>query len=89
MSRSPASGHHRLMGHHTSHAAKALISQGHQGTNRWLLSLEENGPCPGRHGPGETLASRDRQTAASGRAAASLPACHPLWQLLFVLFHRG
>lgn len=39
--------------------------------------------------PGETLASRDRQTAASGRVAASLPARHPLWQLLFVLLQRG
>lgn len=39
--------------------------------------------------PGKTLAFRGRQTAASRRVSALLPARHPLWQHLFVLLCRG
>lgn len=44
---------------------------------------------PGKCGPWKTLAFRGKQTAASGRVCASLPARHPLWQHLFVLLCRG
>lgn len=77
VSRSPASGHHRLVECHTSHAPKGLISQGHQGTNRWLLSLEESGPCPGRHGPGKHLPPETgRQLPLGGRLLRCQPAIH-------------
>lgn len=77
VSRSPASGHHRLMECHTSLAAKGLISQGYQGTDRWLLSLEESGLCPGRHGPGKHLPSETgRQLPLGGRLLRCQPAIH-------------
>ena len=77
VSRSLASAHHRLMECHTSLAAKGLISQGHQGTNRWLLSLEESGLCPGRHGPGKhSLSETGRQLPLGGRLLRCQPAIH-------------
>lgn len=58
----------------TSHGAEGVPSQGHQGTNRWLLLLEESGICPGKRGWGKYSPSQTGRQLPLGEC---LLCCQP------------